>query len=77
MLVFVDSDARLRQKNWLSSLVAPAGKDETVAATTGYRWFVPARGGLASDLQSVWNASIASAFGADEQKTLLGWFYGD
>ena len=66
MLVFVDSDAR-PAKNWLSSLVAPLA-DETISATTGYRWFVPARGGLASDLQSVWNASIASALGPQEQK---------
>jgi hypothetical protein len=47
--------------------VAPLA-DETVGATTGYRWFVPVRGGLAAHLQSVWNASIASALGSDEQK---------
>lgn len=66
ILAFVDSDAR-PATNWLRSLVAPLA-DETVGATTGYRWFVPVRGGLASHLQSVWNASIASALGSDEQK---------
>lgn len=66
VLVFVDSDAR-PAINWLSSLVAPL-EEETVGATTGYRWFVPIRGGLASHLRSVWNAAIASALGADEQK---------
>lgn len=66
VLVFVDSDAR-PANNWLSSLVAPLG-DETVGATSGYRWFVPIRGGLSSHLRSVWNAAIASALSSDEQR---------
>jgi len=61
VLVFVDTDAR-PHANWLRSLVASLG-DHSIGATTGYRWFVPARGGLASHLRSVWNASIASALG--------------
>ena len=66
VFVFVDSDARPR-KDWLRSLVAPlAGAD--VGAATGYRWFIPLRGGLASHLLSVWNAAIASALGADGMK---------
>jgi ceramide glucosyltransferase len=36
--------------------------------SSGYRWFVPRRGGLASRIRSVWNASIASALGADCRK---------
>jgi cellulose synthase/poly-beta-1,6-N-acetylglucosamine synthase-like glycosyltransferase len=66
VLVFVDSDARPAD-DWLKSLVAPL-KDETLGATTGYRWFVPVRGGVFSHLRAVWNAAIASALGADEQK---------
>jgi cellulose synthase/poly-beta-1,6-N-acetylglucosamine synthase-like glycosyltransferase len=66
VFVFVDSDARPADV-WLKSLVAPL-KDETLGATTGYRWFVPVRGGLWSHLRAVWNAAIASALGADEQK---------
>jgi len=66
VFVFVDSDAR-PQSAWLRSLVAPL-RDETVGAATGYRWFVPARGGFASHLRSVWNAAIASALEAEEQK---------
>jgi cellulose synthase/poly-beta-1,6-N-acetylglucosamine synthase-like glycosyltransferase len=67
VLVFVDSDAR-PQSDWLRSLVAPLVDDECGAAT-GYRWFVPAkRGGLASQLRSVWNASIASALGEDTRR---------
>ena len=66
VLVFVDSDAR-PDVNWLKQLVAPLA-DETLGASSGYRWFVPERGGLASRLRSVWNASIASALGADVTK---------
>jgi len=59
--VFVDTDARPRE-DWLRSLVAPLA-DKSVGATTGYRWFVPMKGGFASVLRAVWNASIASALG--------------
>jgi ceramide glucosyltransferase len=65
-LVFVDTDARPQAK-WLRSLVAPLA-DESVGAASGYRWFIPDRGGLASQLRSVWNASIASALGSREDK---------
>lgn len=65
-LVFVDTDAR-PDRGWLHSLVAPL-HDELVGATTGYRWFIPVKGGLASHLRSVWNASIASALGANVEK---------
>jgi ceramide glucosyltransferase len=63
VFVFVDTDARPRA-DWLRALVAPLA-DEGVGAATGYRWFLPAVGGLASQLRSVWNASIASALGAN------------
>lgn len=66
VLVFVDSDAR-PDPNWLRALVAPLA-NEQVGAATGYRWFVPERGGFASHLRSVWNASIASALGQREDK---------
>jgi len=66
VFVFVDSDAR-PGKNSLRSLVAPL-TDAKVGAATGYRWFIPARGGIASHLLSVWNAAIASALGADGTK---------
>lgn len=63
VLVFVDTDVR-PQAQWLRSLVAPL-QDQRIGAATGYRWFIPLRGGLASHLRSVWNASIASALGAN------------
>ena len=42
--------------------------DRQLGAATGYRWFVPENGGFASSLRAVWNASIASALGASEDK---------
>ncbi len=66
VFAFVDSDARVNPA-WLRSLVAPL-QDKAIGATTGYRWFVPLRGGLSSYLRSVWNAAIASALGADQKK---------
>src|SRR5947209_4634999 len=58
VFVFVDTDARPRA-DWLRSLVAPLA-DSSVGAATGYRWFLPVRGGLASQLRSVRNASVTS-----------------
>jgi len=66
VLVFVDTDAR-PAKDWLRKLVAPLA-DETLGASSGYRWFVPEKGGIASRLRGVWNASIASALGGDTAK---------
>ena len=66
VLVFVDTDARPGKK-WLEQLVAPLA-DESLGASSGYRWFLPVDGGIASRLRGVWNASIASALGSDTSK---------
>src|SRR5215213_5060309 len=66
VLVFVDSDAR-PQRDWLRMLIAPL-EDGSAGAATGYRWFIPVRGGFASHLRSCWNASIASALGERTDK---------
>jgi cellulose synthase/poly-beta-1,6-N-acetylglucosamine synthase-like glycosyltransferase len=66
VFVFADTDA-CPQKFWLRALVAPL-KNESIGATTGYRWFVAAKAGFASHLASVWNAAIASALGAETNK---------
>lgn len=63
VFVFVDSDARPNE-NWLGDLIAPL-QDKTIGAATGYRWFVQRKGGLATHFRAVWNASIASALGAN------------
>jgi cellulose synthase/poly-beta-1,6-N-acetylglucosamine synthase-like glycosyltransferase len=65
-LVFADTDAR-PGKIWLRRLVAPLA-DDTIGASTGYRWFLPVNGGIASRLRGVWNASVASALGSDTSK---------
>jgi ceramide glucosyltransferase len=66
---FVDSDAR-PGKDWLRNLLAPLA-DESVGAATGYRWFISRNiswgRNFSSQLQSVWNASVASALGANGQ----------
>ena len=64
VFVFVDSDAR-PDKDWLRNLIAPL-RDEKIGCASGYRWFVQKRGGLATALRSVWNASIASALAAND-----------
>lgn len=66
IFVFVDTDARPRA-DWLSALIKPL-QDPGLGATTGYRWFIPVRGGVASHLRSVWNAAIASALGEQPEK---------
>ena len=66
VIVFVDTDAR-PDRDWLRKLVAPLAAGKFVTST-GYRWFVPQRGGLASRLRGVWNASVASALGEDMTK---------
>lgn len=65
-LVFADSDAR-PSKGWLSALLDGLEGNEG-GCSTGYRWFIPEKGGLASHLRSAWNASIASALGPDPER---------
>ncbi len=65
VFVFVDSDARPSPR-WLRGLIAPL-RDEGVGAATGYRWFLSEKPTFASELRSVWNASIASSLGPNTQ----------
>lgn len=61
VLVFTDSDAR-PHRTWLRHLVAPLRR-ESVGATTGYRWYLPATGGFWSLVQSAWNAAVVTLLG--------------
>lgn len=61
VFAFVDSDAR-PSPAWLHTLISPL-RDESIGATTGYRWFISEKPSLASEIRSSWNASIASALG--------------
>ena len=63
IFVFVDSDTR-PSENWLRDLIAPL-RDEKIGCASGYRWFISKKFSFASELRSVWNASIASALGAN------------
>ncbi len=63
VFVFVDSDARPTE-NWLRDLIAPLA-DEKIGAATAYRWFLSKKFSVASEMRAVWNASIASALGAN------------
>ncbi len=63
VFVFVDSDVR-PSKHWLRDLVAPLA-DEKIAVATGYRWYLADVPSFATEMRSVWNASIASALGAN------------
>jgi cellulose synthase/poly-beta-1,6-N-acetylglucosamine synthase-like glycosyltransferase len=63
IFVFVDSDARPAE-NWLRALIAPL-HDEKIGAATGYRWFISKKNNFVSAMLAVWNASIASALGAN------------
>ncbi len=65
IFVFADSDVR-PGSSWLRDLIAPL-EDHAVGCATGYRWFVAERFGIASELRSVWNASIASALGPNRR----------
>lgn len=61
VLVFADSDGR-PHRHWLRDLLAPLRDPET-GASTGYRWFFPRRGSLASLLRAIWNSSVATLLG--------------
>ncbi len=63
VFVFVDSDTR-PMRTWLRNIISPL-RDDSVGAATGYRWFISEVPSFASELRSVWNASIASVLGPD------------
>ena len=69
IFVFVDSDARPNE-NWLRNLIAPL-RDEKIGCSTGYRWFISGKRNFASEMLSVWNASIASALGANQENQIF------
>ncbi|RKY11612.1 MAG: hypothetical protein DRP65_03725 [Planctomycetota bacterium] len=61
VFAFADSDASVGS-DWLSHLVYPLRKSRH-GASTGYRWFVPARNNLASLALSAINGKIAQLLG--------------
>lgn len=59
---FAAADGRVSPK-WLRALAAPLA-DAAVAASTGYRWYVPDPPDFWSLMRSVWNAPIVGLFGS-------------
>jgi cellulose synthase/poly-beta-1,6-N-acetylglucosamine synthase-like glycosyltransferase len=57
VFVFADSDGQVTS-GWLRALVSPL-HDESIGATTGFRWYFPEEGGFWPLLRSVWDSTIA------------------
>lgn len=70
IFAFVDSDVCLAP-GWLRALVQPLA-DQSIGATTGYRWFIPTDRRSASLLRSAWNASIATTLGGHRRNFAWG-----
>ncbi|MFH1419179.1 MAG: glycosyltransferase [Planctomycetota bacterium] len=68
VFAFLDSDA-VPGEDWLGHMVAPL-EDETVGATTGYRWY-SARGGFAEGLRCNWNAATVTLL--SDEKLNFSW----
>lgn len=60
-LAFVDSDAR-PMRSWLRALLNKIDQPK-IGASTGYRWFIPAKASLANHLVYSINSGIAALFG--------------
>ncbi|MFQ6012955.1 MAG: glycosyltransferase [Thermoplasmata archaeon] len=73
VVVFADSDI-VPDRAWLRALVAPL-HDAKVAASTGYRWYFPLRGGLGPGLQSAWNSASANVLFSRRWQYLWGGSY--
>ena len=70
VFVFCDSDARY-PRDWISNLIPPLN-DNTVAVSTGYRWYVADPGSLPSLFRSIWNASVVTALGSHTRNFAWG-----
>lgn len=55
VVALIDADS-VADRDWLKDLVQPLS-DPTVGATTGNRWFAPARKNLAAQVRQAWNAA--------------------
>jgi hypothetical protein len=69
-LAFVDSDAAPRSE-WLRLLLARLDRPE-IGATTGYRWFIPARPSLANYLLYSMNCGVMMLLGLRGQHWVWG-----
>ena len=58
VFAFIDSDVR-PGPHWLAFLTEPLKKAK-FPVSTGYRWYIPVRGGWASATRAVWNALVSA-----------------
>ncbi len=70
VVAFLDSDIR-PDLGFLRALVQPLAL-ASIGATTGYRWYVPVRGGLWSAVRAAWNAAGLNIFFSDRYNFLWG-----
>lgn len=70
IFAFADSDARVTA-GWLRALVAPLA-EPGVGASTGYRFFLPARGGAWSLLRAVWDGAAYGLLGSGDNPFAWG-----
>ncbi|TLZ58104.1 MAG: glycosyltransferase family 2 protein [Methanobacteriota archaeon] len=70
VVAFVDSDIR-PDPGFLRALIQPLALP-SIGGTTGYRWYVPVRGGLWSVVRSAWNAAGLNIFFNDRYNFLWG-----
>jgi ceramide glucosyltransferase len=70
VVVFADSDGR-PGRQWLTHLVAPLN-DPRLGATTTFRWWLPVKGGIATALGAVWDASIVTMLGEHDRNFCWG-----
>jgi cellulose synthase/poly-beta-1,6-N-acetylglucosamine synthase-like glycosyltransferase len=70
VVAFLDSDIR-PDPGFLRALVQPLAL-ASIGATTGYRWYVPVRGGLWSAVRAAWNAAGLNIFFSDRYNFLWG-----
>ncbi|HUG81683.1 MAG TPA: glycosyltransferase family 2 protein [Bryobacterales bacterium] len=70
VFVFADSDGQV-ESDWLRVLIAPL-KDESLGATTGFRWYFPEEGHFWPLMRSVWDSTIAGNLRDDDKNFAWG-----
>ena len=70
VFAFADSDGQV-DEDWLCNLVAPLA-DETLGATTGFRWYFPEEGGFWPLLRSAWDSTIAGNMSSKDKNFAWG-----
>ena len=70
VFVFADSDGQV-EPNWLRSLIAPL-EDESVGATTGFRWYFPEEEQFWPLMRSVWDSTVAGTMRDDDKNFAWG-----